>query len=96
MLNKLAQLLSHALFLTYDVLRGAQTARNPRFQVLRQARFIFSVWFFYVLGAITGTQARSRWRMEGLLLPIGLVALLVVVDLIVPLSIEEERESFER
>jgi uncharacterized membrane protein YoaK (UPF0700 family) len=96
MLNKLAQLLSHAAFLTYDVLRGSQTAPNSRFRVLRQSRFIFSVWFFYLLGAIIGTQARSRWQMEALLLPVGLVALLVLVDLIVPLSIEEERESFER
>jgi uncharacterized membrane protein YoaK (UPF0700 family) len=96
MVNKLAQLLSHAAFLTYDVLCGSQTARNPRFRVLRQSRFIFSVWFFYLLGAIIGTQARSRWQMEALLLPVGLVALLILVDLIVPLSIEEERESFER
>jgi uncharacterized membrane protein YoaK (UPF0700 family) len=96
MLNKLAQLLSHAAFLTYDVLCGSQTARYSRFLVLRQSRFIFSVWFFYLLGALVGTQARLRWQMEALLLPVGLVALLVLVDLIVPLSIEEERESFER
>jgi uncharacterized membrane protein YoaK (UPF0700 family) len=96
MVNKLAQLLSHAAFLTYDVLCGSQAARNPRFRVLRESRFIFSVWFFYLLGAIFGTQAGSRWQTEALLLPAGLVALLVLVDLIVPLAIEEEREVFER
>ncbi len=96
MLNKLAQLLSHATFLTYDVLCGSETARYSRFLVLRKSRFIFSVWFFYLLGAIIGTQARSRWQMEALLLPVGLVALVVLVDLMVPLSIEEERENFER
>jgi uncharacterized membrane protein YoaK (UPF0700 family) len=96
MVNKLAQLLSHAAFLTYDVLCGSQAARNPRFRVLRESRFIFSVWFFYLLGAIFGTQAGSRWQTEALLLPAGLVAILVLVDLIVPLSIEEEREVFER
>jgi uncharacterized membrane protein YoaK (UPF0700 family) len=96
MVNKLAQLLSHAAFLTYDVLCGSQIARNPRFRVLRESRFIFSVWFFYLLGAIFGTQAGSRWQTEALLLPAGLVALLVLVDLIVPLAIEEEREVFER
>jgi uncharacterized membrane protein YoaK (UPF0700 family) len=96
MVNKLAQLLSHAAFLTYDVLCGSQIARNPRFRVLRESRFIFSVWFFYLLGAIFGTQAGSRWQTEALLLPAGLVAILVLVDLIVPLSIEEEREVFER
>jgi len=96
MLNKLAQLLSHTAFLTYDVLQGSHAAIAPRLKVMLQARFIFGVWFCYLLGAVAGTWARSLWQTRALLLPIGLILLLVIVDGISPLSIEEEREASER
>jgi uncharacterized membrane protein YoaK (UPF0700 family) len=97
MLNKLAQLLSHAMFLTYDLFRGSESARNSRSQVLRDARFIFSIWFLYLLGAIIGTWAQARWSIHALLPPICLlVGLAAFVHFVAPLSLEEEREAFER
>ena len=56
MLNKLAQLLSHGAFLTYDMFRGRDVIADRR-RILRQARFMFSIWVFYLLGAVTGTLA---------------------------------------
>jgi uncharacterized membrane protein YoaK (UPF0700 family) len=96
MLNKLAQLLAHAAFLTYDLLRGRAGARSARGVVLEQAKFIFSVWFFYLLGAAAGTAANTGWGLPALLLPICLVGLLVAGDQLLPLSIEEEQEVSER
>jgi uncharacterized membrane protein YoaK (UPF0700 family) len=96
MVNKLAQLLSHATFLTYDVFRGSQKALGSRLRVVRRARFIFSVWFLYLLGAIAGSWARAQWKIHALLLPICLITVVILVDLIFPLSIEEEREASER
>jgi uncharacterized membrane protein YoaK (UPF0700 family) len=95
MLNKLAQLLSRGAFLTYDIVRG----RNPldeRQRVLRESLFMFSIWVFYLLGAVVGTWLGSMWAVRGLLLPASIVALAVIVDQTTPLSIEEEREKPER
>ena len=96
MVNKLAQLLSHAMFLAYDVFRESPIALGSRSRIMRSARFIFSIWFLYLLGAIAGTWARAQWKMHALLLPICLITVLILVDLISPLSIEEEREASER
>ena len=96
MLNKLAQLLSHFFFLTYDVLRGSRAAIASRLQALREARFIFGVWVLYAVGAGTGTLMDLRWGMHALLLPAALVLSLAVVDLVSPLAIEEERDVPER
>jgi uncharacterized membrane protein YoaK (UPF0700 family) len=96
MLNKLAQLLSHAAFLTYDLAHGRASKKSARRVVLEQAQFIFSVWFFYLAGAVIGTLSSSLWGLPSLLLPISLVLLLVAGDQYSPLSIEEEQEVSER
>ena len=96
MLNKLAQLLSHVVFLTYDVLRGSRAAVASRVKALRDARFISGVWLFYLAGAASGTWMKFRFNMHALLLPGVLVLSLAVVDLISPLAVEEERDVPER
>jgi uncharacterized membrane protein YoaK (UPF0700 family) len=96
MLNKLAQLLSHVVFLSYDVLRGSRTAVASRLQALRDARFMFGVWFFYVAGATTGTFIKFHFGMRALFVPAALVSILAVVDLASPLGVEEERDVPER
>ncbi len=95
MLNKLAQLLSHGAFLTYDLLRGRPTA-DRRSETIRQARFIFSIWLLYLTGAATGAWMNSAWGLRSLLLPVLVVLLTIIVDQIAPLSIEEERDQSER
>lgn len=96
MLNKLAQLLSHVVFLSYDALRGSRTAVAARLHALRDARFIFGVWSFYVGGAAAGTFMKFRFGMRSLFLPGALVFILAIVDLISPLAVEEERDVPER
>ncbi len=96
MLNKLAQLLSHASFLTYDAFRGKDGAATSRRKFLLEARFIFGVWFMYATGAVIGTWTRLRWGVPALVLPAVLVSILAILDLISPLAIEEERDQSER
>lgn len=96
MMNKLAQLLSHASFLTYDRMRGSQSAAGLRSKVFSEARFIFGIWVLYLAGAATGTSIKLRWGMYSLLLPAVLSLGLGGVDLISPLAVEEERDASER
>jgi uncharacterized membrane protein YoaK (UPF0700 family) len=95
MLNKLAQVLSQAAFLGYDVRRGRDAAAAQR-SVLRDARFFLSIWVLYLTGAVTGDWMQRRWGLRSLLLPIGMVAAGIAVDQAVALSIEEEQDELER
>jgi uncharacterized membrane protein YoaK (UPF0700 family) len=56
MINKLAQLLSHALFDTYDIAmassRSGHNFADHERQTLRKTGFIFSIWCLYLLGAV--------------------------------------------
>jgi uncharacterized membrane protein YoaK (UPF0700 family) len=96
MLNKLAQLLSHAVFLFYDRIRGSQNAASTQRKTLLEARFIFSVWVLYLAGAAMGTFMNVHWGVAGLVLPASVVSVLAIVDLWSPLAIEEERDQSER
>jgi uncharacterized membrane protein YoaK (UPF0700 family) len=95
MLNKLAQLLSHAMFLTYDIRHG-QNAVAARDKSLRQAGFIFSIWALYLVGAATGTWMQSVWGVRSMLLPAGMVAIAIGIDQASPLAVEEEHDQPER
>lgn len=99
MVNKLAQLVSRILFRGYDFLRGrGDTPEKHAEQSAesRQAIFIFSIWVFYVLGAVGGTASYMRWNMRALYVAVVGLAIGIVTDLFSPLSIEEEREQSER
>jgi uncharacterized membrane protein YoaK (UPF0700 family) len=92
MLNKLAQLLSQALFLTFDVRRG-RVGAAVRARIVRRAGFIFGIWVFYLSGAAVGTALHHRWGLQSLILPVLVVLLALAVDQVVPLSIEEEHDQ---
>jgi uncharacterized membrane protein YoaK (UPF0700 family) len=96
MLNKLAQLFSHASFLTYDLSQGRDGASTARRWVLAEARFIFGVWFMYATGAVIGTWTKLLWGVPALALPAGLVSVFAILDFVSPLAIEEERDQSER
>lgn len=101
MLNKLAQLISHYLFYTYDLLNKSShlekahllTLRNA---VARQARFIFAIWVVYLAGAACGTWLGLRWQLQSFYLPCCLLIGSVIVEQIEPLSLEEEQDQSER
>ncbi|MGH9740118.1 MAG: YoaK family protein [Candidatus Acidiferrales bacterium] len=99
MVNKLAQLLARILFRSYDFLRGRRdTPENRAAQSAesKQAIFIFSIWMFYMFGAIGGTASFMRWHMHALFVAVAGLAIGMATDLFTPLSIEEEREQSER
>ena len=92
MLNKLAQLLTEGLFLTYDLNRGRQVKKVRR-HVFTEAGFIFSIWLLYLIGAGSGTWLQSAWGVRALLLPAGAICAVILVDQAAPLSLEEERDQ---
>ena len=94
MLNKLAQLLSQALFLTYDRGQGRDTVAARR-QTLQRARFMIAIWLLYWIGAATGVWMNSIWGLRSLWLPAGIVSFGIAVDQMWPLSLEEERDQSE-
>lgn len=100
MINKLSQLLSHWIFRTYDLFHSDKQRqhelREARRQTARQARFIFSIWLLYVIGAICGTYGALHWHRNSFLVPACMLLVAIGTDLIQPLSIEEEREQSER
>lgn len=101
MINKLAQLLSHALFDTYDIAHPQSAVVNHNYsehrsKTLRNACFIFSIWCLYLIGAMTGTLLTEKWQLRSLYLPLVLLCLAVASDQVSALAIEEEKEQFER
>ncbi|MDT8068622.1 MAG: YoaK family protein [Terriglobia bacterium] len=97
MLNKLAQLLSHAISLEYDVVRGRHERLHLRPVVYRQVAFIASIWVAYFAGAVTGTATEMAWSVRALFVPAGVVLGVAVFDQVKPLGIEEElRDKGER
>lgn len=94
MLNKLAQLLSNAAFVTYDLARG-RPVKERRDQVIRRAQFMGFIWVFYLLGAMTGTWLKWLWGIRALLPAAGAVVIALIADQVAPLAIEEEREDLQ-
>ncbi len=95
MLNKLAQLLSHYLFLTYDRIRGSASATDAQRQAAQEALFIFSIWLSYFIGALAGTRTEATLGLRALFIPAVLLGGAVAADQISPLSLHEEREQLE-
>jgi hypothetical protein len=92
MLNKLAQLLSQAMFLTYDRAQGRDIALERK-GVLRRAQFMVFIWLLYFIGAGTGVWMDSIWGIRSLVLPAGVVVLGIAMDQRAPLSLEEEKDE---
>ncbi len=95
MLNKLAQLLAHSIFLAYDRLRGEKRVIDAQKKTHRQALFIFSIWLTYFFGAIVGAKTEADFGLRTLLIPVVLLAIAILVDQVSPLSIREEREQVQ-
>jgi uncharacterized membrane protein YoaK (UPF0700 family) len=97
MINKLCQLVSQALFDTYDISTASPATirkhREHRKHTLWGASFIFSIWCSYVAGAGAGTLLQSKWQLRSLYLPVGLLCLGIIADQTLPLSVEEERDQ---
>ena len=98
MVNKLAQLVSHIAFRTYDLLHGChgvEKVRHARRSDIQKAAFLFAVWAFYAGGAMAGTLSFARWGVHALALPAVLMLLAIFTDQAFPLSTQEEEEEKE-
>jgi uncharacterized membrane protein YoaK (UPF0700 family) len=93
MMNKLAQLLSHGLFLTFDLLRGRQQVRGEWRQEMRRSAYFLSIWLLYFAGALVG--ARTEWwlGLRSLVLPAAALGCAVILDQLHPLSLQEEQDE---
>ena len=99
MLNKIAQLISHVMFRSYDFLRSkfrSHAAQLDQKRDIQAIVFLSMIWLFHVGGAAAGTWAFSLWGMHALFVAITLLAVGVVTDQVSPLSIREEQEQSER
>lgn len=100
MLNKLAQLVSHWFFHIYDLQHAAASElpelRKRQQKISCQARFIFSIWFLYLVGATCGTWLTDLWSFRSFLVPCALLIAVITVDQLRPLSLEEEKDQSER
>jgi uncharacterized membrane protein YoaK (UPF0700 family) len=100
MLNKLAQMISHALHATWDILTSDPDERaqhhERRRTAGRQAQFLLSIWVAYLGGAAGGTWLQMRWGVRALIAPAAALLIAMAVDCIRPLSVEEEKEQMER
>ena len=90
MLNSLAQRLSILIFWITDRLRGS--VQNPwtHSETLREACLLATVYVSYVFGALTAAWLTHYSLMRSLLASLGLLFCCVCIDVITPLSIEEE------
>jgi uncharacterized membrane protein YoaK (UPF0700 family) len=98
MINKLAQLVSHLMFRSYDLLhskaRNAEAHCDQR-RDRQQALFLSAVWLFYVGGAAIGTWTFSSLGLRTLFIAVGLLLISLATDQFFPLSIREEKEQSE-
>lgn len=99
MLNKLAQLISHFLFRSYDLIRAgehdAQRLRKMRKQHRQEALFFFLIWSTYCIAALVGTFFYLRWNIRVMYLPAVLLAIVILVDQFHPLSLQEEEDQVD-
>ncbi len=99
MLNKLAQLVSHILFHSYDLIRAKsaewQTLRHERKSKVGQAYFFASIWLTYLAGALVGTLSFSAWNIRAMYLSVLLLLPIIVIDQIQPFSLQEEEDQSE-
>ena len=96
MLNKMAQLVSRWLFLSYDLHKEGTNEgglREERATATHEALLIFGIWMMYLLGAVFGTWLGLHWHLKALLVPCAAILVAIAVDQARPLSLEEEQEQ---
>jgi len=98
MLNKLAQSVSQSLFWLHDEW-GKEESWRERLRhcghhpSIRTAAFMFGIWVCYVIGSLAGTWMSLQWSIRSLYVPVGLLGISAGIDLIRPLSLEEEKDE---
>jgi len=98
-LTKFSESLVRALFWIWDEITASTTGasdivrRAAKQTDVRDTLFLASVWSCYVVGAVIGTVIKSRWELRALYLPVGVLIIFIVIDMVRPFGIEEERHQ---
>jgi len=98
MLNKFSQAVSQWAFWVCDQRHGNASVeqilrRSFQMPAFRTAGLMSAIWLTYVGGSVAGTWMNSRWSVETLYVPLGILLISIAVDQVQPLSIEEEIEQ---
>ena len=99
MINKLAQLVSHITFRSFELRKTKGSSPDLHAQQSRElqmACFLCTVWLFYAGGAVLGTWSFGFWGLRALFMAVGLLLVSLAADQFRPLSIKEEEEQSER
>jgi uncharacterized membrane protein YoaK (UPF0700 family) len=96
MINKLAQLISHSLFLGWDTYIRHLPRRSEAAKSVHEALYIFSIWLMYFCGGIVGAMLAHKTGLRSLLLPLAILVAAILVDQFQPLSLQEEREELSQ
>ena len=98
-LTKISESLTRSLFWSYD---QAEQSGRPMSHIVRLAAkqrdvretaFLTATWICYVLGAAIGTFTKQKWELRSLYLPVGVLAVFVVVDQLRPIGVQEEKHQ---
>jgi uncharacterized membrane protein YoaK (UPF0700 family) len=98
-LTKFSESLVRALFWLWDEITagsvsGSGLVRRATKQTdVRDTVFLASVWTCYVAGAVIGTVIKSHWELRALYLPVGVLLVFIVIDMVRPFGIQEERHQ---
>jgi uncharacterized membrane protein YoaK (UPF0700 family) len=96
MINKLSQLVAHALALTYDTVIRRRPVHHHRRRAYRQAAFIFSIWLLYFAGATAGAGLAVTASLHALLVPVAILMFTVIADQVQPFSLQEEQDEVDQ
>jgi uncharacterized membrane protein YoaK (UPF0700 family) len=66
------------------------STRNGGFQ---ESCYLACVWLAYAGGAASGWYARQHWDLFSLAAPVGVLVAVIVIDLIRPVSVEQEKQD---
>jgi uncharacterized membrane protein YoaK (UPF0700 family) len=96
-LTKMTESITKALFWAWDELRQTGIShivgKTAAHGDLRKSLMLAAIWAAYVIGAASGTLAKSRWELRALYLPVAVLVVVIVVDRFRPLDVEEEKEQ---
>jgi uncharacterized membrane protein YoaK (UPF0700 family) len=96
-LTKFSESLVRSLFWAWNAFATSTVGRSDivgsawKQKDVREAFFLASVWACYVVGSVVGTVAKRHWELRALYLPVGLLIVVIIIDIIRPIGIQEER-----
>ena len=97
-LTKFSESFTRALFWGYDELRAGNSlshivGKAPGQVDSRDSVFLLLVWICYVVGAALGAITKRVWELKALYFPVGVLVILILIDVLRPISGDEEQRQ---